>query len=338
MVRPSRPPRRPSRAPAQPFAGLAPERVLDAADAAGLEPDGRLFALNSYENRVYQVGVPQGFLVLKFYRPGRWSDAQILEEHAFTAELAEAQLPVASPLARDGTTLLRLGSFRFAAFPWLRGRAPELDAPGAREVLGRTLARLHQVGARRAFAHRPAIDIERLGREGRRIVLASALLPGALRERYERLSALLLEAIERLYAEVGPVGSVRLHGDCHLGNLLWGERGPLFVDLDDCAMGPRIQDLWMLLAGEPAEQQAQWAELLAGYGQFADFEFRELRLIEPLRALRMLHHAGWVCQRWADPAFPRAFPWFGEPRYWEDYLNDLAAQRAAIDEPPLLAR
>ncbi len=321
-----------------PYAALTPDCILDALESTGLIADGRLLALNSYENRVYQVGVAQGFLVLKFYRPGRWSDAQILEEHRFTAELAEAELPVASALVREGTTLLRLGGFRFAAFPWLRGRAPELDAPGARELLGRSLARLHQVGARQPFAYRPALGIERLGGQARRIVLGSELLPEALRERYERLSGLLLEAIGRVYAEVGPVGPVRLHGDCHLGNLLWGERGPLFVDLDDCAMGPRIQDLWMLLAGEPAEQQAQWAQLLAGYGQFADFEFRELRLIEPLRALRMLHHAGWVCQRWADPAFPRAFPWFGEPRYWEDYLNDLAAQRAAIDEPPLLAR
>ena len=332
---PDRPEARPSRE--QPFAGLTPERVLDASIYAGLEPDGRLFALNSYENRVYQLGVPEGFLVLKFYRPARWSDAQILEEHAFTAELAEAELPVASPLAREGTTLFRFGGFRFAAFPWLRGRSPELDAPGARALLGRTLARFHQVGARRPFAHRPAIDIERLGRQARRIVIGSPLLPEALHLQYERLSGMLLERIERVYGEVGPLARVRLHGDCHLGNLLWGEQGPLFVDLDDCAMGPRIQDLWMLLSGEAAEQQAQWAQLLEGYGQFADFEFRELRLIEPLRGLRMLHHAGWVYQRWEDPAFPRAFPWFGESRHWEGYLSDLGAQLAAIDEPPLLA-
>lgn len=321
----------------QPFADLTPERVLDAADRAGLQPDGRFFALNSYENRVYQLGVAEGFLVLKFYRPARWSDAQIREEHAFTAELAAAELPVAAPLALEGTTLLKVGAFRFAAFAWLRGRPPEMDTLGARELLGRTLARLHQVGARRAFATRPVIGPERLGREARRIVLGSPLLPAALREQYERLSGMVLKRIEDVYDEVGPVGAVRLHGDCHLGNLLWGEQGPLFVDLDDCAMGPRIQDLWMLLSGEAAEQQAQWAELSSGYGQFADIDFRELRLIEPLRSLRMLHHAGWVCQRWADPAFPRAFPWFGESRHWEGYLNDLAAQLAAIDEPPLLS-
>ena len=328
---------RPSAA-AQPFASLSPQRVLEAALSAGLEPDGRLLALNSYENRVYRLGGAQGFLVLKFYRPARWSDAQILEEHAFTAELAEAELPVAAPIEREGETLFHIGGFRFAAFPCLAGRAPELDAPGARELLGRTLARLHQVGARRPFERRPTVGIERLGGEARRIVLGSQQLPEALRERYERLSGMLLERIGGVYAEVGPVSHVRLHGDCHLGNLLWGEQGPLFVDLDDCAMGPRIQDLWMLLSGGAAEQQAQWAELLSGYAQFADFDFRELRLIEPLRALRMLHHAGWVCQRWADPAFPRAFPWFGEVRYWEGYLNDLAGQLPAIDEPPLLAR
>jgi Ser/Thr protein kinase RdoA (MazF antagonist) len=322
---------------AAPFAGLSPERVLDAASSVGLDPDGRLFALNSYENRVYQLGAAQGMLVLKFYRPARWSDAQILEEHRFTAELAAAELPVAAPVAMSGQTLLRHGEFRFAAFPFLRGSAPELDAPEAREILGRALARLHQVGAQRPFERRPRIGIERLGVEARAQVLAADLLPDALREQYERLSGLLLERIERVYREIGPVGQLRLHGDCHLGNLLWHEHGPIFVDLDDCATGPRIQDLWMLLSGPPADQQAQWAALLSGYQQFADFDFRELRLVEPLRSLRMLHHAAWVCHRWLDPAFPRAFPWFGEPRYWEGYLGDLREQLAAIDEPPLLA-
>ncbi|MDE2264218.1 MAG: serine/threonine protein kinase [Gammaproteobacteria bacterium] len=320
-----------------PFAGLTPDQVLDAASSVGLEPDGRLFALNSYENRVYQLGSAEGMLVLKFYRPGRWSDAQILEEHRFTAELAEAELPVAAPVAISGQTLFRHREFRFAAFPYLRGWAPELDAPEARELLGRSLARLHQVGARRPFERRPEIGVERLGIEARALVLESDLLPEGLRVPYESVSGHLLERIVRVYREVGPVGRLRLHGDCHLGNLLWNERGPIFVDLDDCAMGPRIQDLWMLLSGPPADQQAQWAALSSGYQQFADFDFLELRLIEPLRGLRMLHHAAWVCHRWPDPAFPRAFPWFGEPRYWERYLGDLREQLSAIDEPPLLA-
>lgn len=323
---------------ATPFAGLTPERVLDAASSVGLEPDGRLFALNSYENRVYQLGTAAGLRVLKFYRPARWSDAQIREEHRFTAELEHAELPVAAPVASAaGETLFRHGEFRFAAFPWLRGREPELDAQGARELLGRSLARLHQVGARRPFRSRPRIGIERLGREARELVLGSELLPDALHDAYEAASGALLTSIERAHEEAGGTAEIRLHGDCHLGNLLWDEHGPVFVDLDDCATGPRIQDLWMLLSGPPSEQRRQWGELLTGYLQFADLDFREVRLIEPLRGLRMLHHAAWVCHRWSDPAFPRAFPWFGEVRYWEGYVGDLREQLAAIEEPPLLA-
>jgi Ser/Thr protein kinase RdoA (MazF antagonist) len=320
----------------QPFSGLTPEVVLDAAAAMGLDPDGRLFALNSYENRVYQLHGAGDTLVLKFYRPARWSDAQIAEEHAFTAELAAAELPVAAPLTLGGETLLRYAEFRFACFPWLRGRAPELDAPQARQLLGRTLARVHQIGARRPFLTRPRIGIERFGWEARAQVLGSALLPASLHERYSAVSGALLERVTAGFAAAGDVGAIRLHGDCHLGNLLWNEHGPAFVDLDDCAMGPRIQDLWMMLSGPAPEQQRQWGELLEGYSQFADFDLRELALIEPLRALRMLHHAAWVAHRWNDPAFPRAFPWIGEPRYWERYVQDLLEQIEAIDDPPLL--
>jgi len=320
----------------RPFSGLTPEAVLDAAAAFGLEPDGRLFALNSYENRVYQIGAGERQLVLKFYRPARWSDGQILEEHQFTAALAAAELPVAAPLLIGGESLLRYRDFRFAAFPWMQGRAPELDAPEARQLLGRSIARLHQVGVAHPFGARPRIGVQRLGWEARAQVLASELLPEALHERYSSVSGALLERVSAAFAAAAPVHDIRVHGDCHLGNLLWNEHGPLFVDLDDCAMGPRVQDLWMMLSGSPDEQQRQWQELLEGYQQFADFDFREVLLIEPLRALRMLHHAGWVVSRWADPAFPRAFPWAAEPRYWEGYLNDLLEQHAAIDEPPLL--
>ena len=320
----------------QPFAGLAPEVVLDAAAAAGLEPDGRLFALNSYENRVYQLWSGERVLVLKFYRPRRWSDAQIAEEHAFTHELAAAELPVAAPLNVHGQTLLRFKDFRFAAFPFMRGRAPDLDAPEARQILGRSLARLHQVGARRPFLERPRIGVERLGWEARAQVLAGELLPERLHERYASVSGALLERVSESFASVPGVREIRLHGDCHLGNLLWNEQGPVFVDLDDCAMGPRVQDLWMLLSGAPKEQQHQWSEVLEGYRQFADFDYAEVRLIEPLRALRMLHHGAWVAHRWGDPAFPRAFPWFGEERYWEGYLQDLLEQVGQIEDPPLL--
>jgi Ser/Thr protein kinase RdoA (MazF antagonist) len=320
----------------QPFTGLTPEVVLDAAQEFGLEPDGRLFALNSYENRVYQIGAGERLLVLKFYRPARWSDAQIAEEHSFTEELAAAELPVATPLSVEGETLFTFGDFRFAAFPFMRGRAPELDAPEARALLGRALARLHQIGARRPFKLRPRIDVERLGWQAREQVLASELLPDAMHERYASVSGMLLERVEAAFDAAQGVQAIRLHGDCHLGNLLWNEHGPLFVDLDDCATGPRMQDLWMMLSGPPAEQQRQWAELLEGYRQFADFDYLEVTLVEPLRALRMLHHAAWIMSRWSDPAFPRAFPWAGEPRYWEGYVTDLMEQIANIAEPPLL--
>ena len=319
----------------KPFAGLTPEVVLDAASSVGLDMDGRLFALNSYENRVYQVGSPGGMLVLKFYRPARWSDAQIEEEHTFTAELAVAELPVAAPVRLDGQTLFRYQDFRFAAFPWMAGRAPELDAPEARQIFGRTLGRIHQIGALRPFQARPRVGIQRLGWEARTQVLAGGLLPEYLHERYESVSATLLERVEMAFDEAGAVREIHIHGDCHMGNLLWNERGPVLVDLDDCAMGPRVQDLWMMLSGSGSEQQKQWSELLEGYQQFTDFDFRETRLIEPLRALRMIHHAAWVSHRWLDPAFPRAFPWLGEARYWEGYLRDLQEQIESVDDPPL---
>jgi Ser/Thr protein kinase RdoA (MazF antagonist) len=320
----------------KPFAGLSPEVVLDAAASVGLDVDGRLFALNSYENRVYQLGSTDGMLVLKFYRTARWSDAQIEEEHVFTEEMAAAELPVAAPVRIEGRTLFEYREFRFAAFPWMAGRAPELDAPEARQIFGRTLARMHQIGARRPFLVRPKLGVRRLGWEARDQVLSGELLPEYLHARYESVSATLLERVEQTFQDAGDVRDIRIHGDCHMGNLLWNERGPVLVDLDDCAMGPRVQDLWMMLAGSGTEQQRQWSELLEGYAQFADFDFREVRLIEALRALRMLHHAAWVSHRWLDPAFPRAFPWLGEARYWEGYLRDLIEQVEVIEDPPLL--
>jgi Ser/Thr protein kinase RdoA (MazF antagonist) len=248
----------------KPFAGLTPDVVLDAAGSLGFDTDGRLFALNSYENRVYQMGTPEGTVVLKFYRPARWSDAQIAEEHDFTAELAAAEMAVAAPLNVDGDTLFRFQDFRFAVFPWMRGRAPELDAPEARAMAGRSLARIHRIGAVRPFAVRGRLTVERLGFEAREQVIDSGMLPAALEESYLRATDALLERIERVFGEVGAVRQIRVHGDCHLGNLLWNEHGPVFVDLDDCMMAPAIQDLWMLLSGSESEQQRQWQQLLEG--------------------------------------------------------------------------
>src|ERR1700704_775792 len=249
----------------QPFSGLTPEVLLDAAATFGLAPDGRLFALNSYENRVYQLGAGETQLVLKFYRPQRWSDAQIGEEHQFTAELAAAELAVAAPLVIGGETLFRYRDFRFAAFPWMRGRAPELDAPEARAMLGRSLARIHRIGATRPFRTRERLTVQRLGFGARDQVLDCGLLPASLEESYIRATDALLERIERVFEEVGALPQLRIHGDCHLGNLLWNENGPVFVDLDDCVTGPAIQDLWMMLSGSGADQQKQWQDLLEGY-------------------------------------------------------------------------
>src|SRR5262245_3267857 len=324
--------------PIRPFTGLTPDVVLDAAAAFGFGAQGHLFALNSYENRVYQLGRGDDALVLKFYRPARWSDQQIEEEHGFAAQLAAGELAVAAPIAVAGRTLLRFHEFRFAVFPWKRGRAPELDAPGAREVLGRALARVHQIGAAQPFRVRERLTIERLGWRARDQVLSSDLLPSNLTEQYARASEVLLDRVQEVCDATGRLQEVRIHGDCHLGNLLWDDHGPVFVDLDDCMGGPRIQDLWMLLSGSADEQQRQWGELLEGYRQFADFDFLELTWVEPLRALRMVHHAAWLAQRWSDPAFPRAFPWFGEARYWERHISDLLEQLAAVEDPPILRR
>jgi Ser/Thr protein kinase RdoA (MazF antagonist) len=320
-----------------PFAQLTPDAVLDASEALGLAPDGRLFALNSYENRVYRLGrFDAEPVVLKFYRAERWSDQQILEEHAFATELATAEIPVAAPLLLNGQTLHHYRSFRLAAFPLCPGSAPELDQAGARELLGRTLARIHALGAVRRFRYRPTLEQTMLGARARSSMLSSPLLPAHMRQRYEAVSATLIDGIKAAFLRASPLSPIRLHGDCHLGNILWQARGPLFVDLDDCLNGPRIQDLWMFLSGSADEQRGQWADIVEGYRQFGSIEYRELQLIEPLRALRMLNHAAWVAERWRDPAFPRAFPWAGEARYWEGYVGDLAEQCQMLEQPPQL--
>ena len=316
---------------AQPFARLSPDEVLAAAERLGIECDGRLFALNSYEHRVYQIGsASHGTLVLKFYRPGRWSDAQILEEHAFTEELAAADLPVAAPQRFADATLHRHEGLRYAVFPRLAARAVEIDAQDSLQLIGRTLGRMHAVGAKAPFRHRVTLSSERLGWQARDALLSSPLLEQTMADKYAEASAALLEAVDEAIERIGPVGRIRLHGDCHLGNILWREQGPVFVDLDDCMMGPRIQDLWMFLSGTPDEREGQWNELTSGYRQFHAIDEWERDLIEPLRALRMVHHAAWIAARWEDPAFPRAFPWFTSPRFWQEHLSDLWQQLAEL--------
>ena len=323
---------------AAPYAGLTPETVLDALERAGLRGDGRLLALNSYENRVYQVWLEDGTsVVAKFYRPGRWSDAQILEEHAFVLELAEREIPAVPPLAPEGRTLFEHAGFRFAVFPRRGGRTPELERRDTLEWIGRFIGRLHAVGAVRPFAVRPTLDIESFGREPRDWLLAHAFLPPDLLEAWKSAVDLALQSVAHCYARAGDVHTLRLHGDCHAGNILWTDQGPHFVDFDDARTGPAVQDLWMLLSGERADMTRQLGHVLAGYEQFREFDPRELSLVEALRTLRLIHYAAWIARRWDDPAFPAAFPWFNTQRYWQDRILELREQIALMDEEPLAA-
>jgi Ser/Thr protein kinase RdoA (MazF antagonist) len=325
-----------------PFAGLTPERILDALDSVGLRPDGRLLALNSYENRVYQIGVeeggaaPSGFVVAKFYRPRRWSDAAILEEHAFVQELAAREIPVvaALPLAGD-KALHEFGGFRFTVFPRRGGRAPELSDRHTLEWLGRFIGRIHAVGATASFRERPALDIASFGDEPRDYLLAHGFIPEDLTVAWRSVVDQALAGVRRCFDRAGAVRQIRLHGDCHGGNVLWTDDGPHFVDFDDSRTGPAVQDLWMLLSGERAAMARQLADILAGYESFAEFDARELHMLEALRTLRLIHYCAWIARRWNDPAFPAAFPWFNTQRYWQDRILELREQIALMDEPPL---
>lgn len=321
---------------AAPYSELSPDAVLDAVEATGRECDGRLLALNSYENRVYQVGLHDAPpLVAKFYRPGRWSDEAIAEEHAFTLELAALEIPVVAPLADDGVTLHRHAGFRFALFPRRGGRAPEPGDPDQLNWIGRFMGRIHAAGASRPFRHRPAVDVASYARASRDWLLAHDSLPADLLPAWSSTVDDLLPRLDAAFARAGDYAAIRLHGDCHMGNILWTDAGPHFVDLDDCRTGPAIQDLWMLLSGDRHEMTAQLSEVIDGYEDFFEFDPRELHLVEALRTMRMLHHAAWIAQRWDDPAFPVAFPWFGGQRFWEDQVLGLREQAALLDEPPL---
>ena len=318
------------------FSTLPPDCVLNALESVGYRSDGRLLALNSYENRVYQVGMDEGPpLVAKFYRPGRWTDAAILEEHAFVQELAEREIPVVPALAPDGTTLHVFEGFRFAVFPKHGGRAPELEDPDTLEWMGRFLGRIHAVGALKPFRERPVLDIASFGEQPRDYLLAHAFIPADLDAAYRSAVNQALAGVRHCFARAGEVRALRLHGDCHAGNVLWTDDGPHFVDFDDSRMGPAVQDLWMLLSGERPERVRQLADVLAGYEDFCDFDVRELHLVEALRTLRLIHYAAWLAQRRDDPAFRQAFPWFNTQRYWQDRILELREQIALMDEPPL---
>ena len=320
----------------RPFAGLGPEIVLEAVESLDWVTDGRLLALNSYENRVWQVGVEQAEpVVVKFYRPQRWTDDAIEEEHRFTQELADGGLSVVAPLVIAGNTLHRYQGFRFAVFLRRGGHAPELAHEPTLRHLGRVLGRFHAIGASGSFQHRPVISIAERGAEPIRWLLANNWLPMHLERAFEQLGDQLLEAINAGFERAGTFRNQRLHGDCHPGNILWRDDQAHFVDLDDCMEGPAIQDLWMLIAGERSERERQMGWLIDEYRLFHDFDARELNLVEPLRTLRMLYYQAWLARRWDDPAFPAAFPWFAGDRHWETVIEQLKEQLGELAEPAL---
>ena len=336
---------------------------MDALASVGLLCDGRQMPLSSYENRVYQLHLEDGdAVVAKFYRPGRWLDAQILEEHAFSHELMHAEIPVVGPLTLGGSTLSHFGGFAFSVSPWRGGRFPELDDPDVLEWIGRFLARIHAVGAARPFAHRPALDLAGFGIASREWLLSHDKVPLDVQSSWSSASQQALDLIATHDCLKGmPVSPattahdecdqddairrIRLHGDCHPGNILWtplespasAQPGPHFVDLDDARMGPAVQDLWMLLSGDRQQQTRQLGCLMDGYEQFRAFDRRELALIEPLRTLRLLHYSAWLARRWDDPTFPIHFPWFGSSDYWQGQVQMLQEQIEAMQEDPLVA-
>jgi Ser/Thr protein kinase RdoA (MazF antagonist) len=336
----------PADTPDTPYADLTPDLVLDTLDAFGQRVDGRLLQLNSYENRVFQIGLDSGDMVVaKFYRPGRWSEAQILEEHAFAQELADAEVPAVPPLTlspsnTEGAQLIgqppTLGLYRghrVAVSPRRGGRSPELEDPAVLSWLGRFLARLHTVGATRPFAHRTTLSVEHTGRSARQWLADSALLPIEQRSNWLSISEQALDLAQQAFDRIDGLRLRRLHGDCHPGNVLWTPDGPHFVDLDDACMGPAVQDFWMLLSGDPQDRQSQLNALLDGYESVAEFDWRELKLIEPLRTLRIIHHSAWLARRWHDPAFPAAFPWFGSGNYWQQQIDLLRQQIDTMQKP-----
>jgi Ser/Thr protein kinase RdoA (MazF antagonist) len=319
-----------------PFQTLTPSFIMDAVESQGYSCDCRTFALNSYENRVYQVGIEEGQpLIAKFYRPNRWSDQQILEEHRFCFNLQEHELPVVAPLINAaGESLFQHGLFRFALYPRQGGHAPEFDNLDNLLILGRMLGRIHAIGAVTPFVHRPALDSLSFGYNSVALIREN-FIPAEYRDSYTALTDQLLTAIDTIMAGAGSIRYIRAHGDCHAGNILWRDGAPHFVDFDDARMAPAVQDLWMMLSGERLRQTEQLAELIEGYSEFCDFNPRELQLIGALRSLRMLHYSAWLARRWEDPIFPRTFPWFNTVRYWGEQILELREQLAALSEPAL---
>lgn len=318
-----------------PYDRLTPELVIDAVESTGRLTDLRIFALNSYENRVYQVGMDEGEpVIVKFYRPERWSEAQILEEHKFSYELFDAEIPVVPPLKNEeGKTLLNYDGYQFSVYQRKGGHAPELDDLDNLLILGRLTGRIHAIGAQRDFQHRPTLDIKSFAEDSFQLI-SEHFIPSDLRTAYVSLCEDLIKTIKQQFAQT-TINPIRVHGDCHSGNILWRGESPHFVDLDDSRMAPAIQDLWMFMSGDRQSQTAQINELVEGYNEFFDFDPRQLHLIEALRTLRIIHYSAWLARRWEDPAFPHNFPWFNTARYWSDHILELREQFSMVNEPPL---
>ena len=321
-----------------PFATLTPDLILNAVEAQGFFCDGRTYPLNSYENRVYQVGIEDSSpIIAKFYRQARWQRIQIEEEHAFCNELFEADIAVAAPIANPETraTLFESCGFHYALFARFRGDAPDTEDLDQLYTLGQKLGQLHNVGARTNFKHREILTPQLLGELSIRTQLHQNFIPARLQASYNEVAQTLLKRIQNQWLKY-PATTIRLHGDCHRSNILWSDNEPLFVDFDDALNGPAVQDLWMLLSGDRPQQNLQLSTLLEGYEEYRDFDRNELRLIESLRSLRMLHYACWLAKRQNDPAFKIAFPGFGSDTYWQQHINDLKHQLIALENPPLL--
>lgn len=318
------------------FELLTPDMIMDAVENCGYISDGRLLALNSYENRVYQVGIEdEQPLIAKFYRPNRWTSDQIHEEHQFCFQLREQELPVVCPITNSANESLHSHcDFKFSLYPRRGGHAPELDNLDNLFTLGRLLGRFHGVGSVNKFTSRPKLDIQTFGWQAYQYI-SEHFIPRELSPAYDSLLPDVLNKCQSILDDFGEINWIRVHGDCHSGNILWRDDNPHFVDFDDARMAPAVQDLWMLLSGDRHEQKAQIAELVEGYNEFNDFDPRELALIEVLRTLRIIHHSAWIGRRWNDPAFPRAFPWFDSARYWSDQILTLREQFSALDEPAM---
>ena len=319
-----------------PYDRLTPDMIIDAVESAGYLSDARLLALNSYENRVYQVGIEDSTpLIAKFYRPERWSEAQILEEHRFSLELQDAEISVVAPMVNDqGASLHTFEGFQFALFLRRGGYPPELDNLDNMLVLGRTLGRIHAVGRAGQFKVRHSMSVQRMLSNSRELLLEK-FIPRDLVPAYESLTADLEQQVRSVFSEVQPEDFISIHGDCHVSNILWRDNTAHFVDFDDCCAAPAMQDLWMFLNGERHDHQLQLSELVEGYSEFCDFDPRQIRWIETLRILRLIHYAAWLGRRWEDPAFPRSFTWFNTERYWADHILELREQMSDLQEEPL---